>query len=162
MLLAPLAIGWLASGSCSLSACYEECDPCYQACKCSNLCQNLVAGESGLSIVAHTSRIVESSRARFVRQFEVLVGPTLELTTETSSARLVDFARRVLDVNVILFTAEREPRWSLAAVHAFRDSTAIAFELQSPASRRSNSVTLVFDATGRLLELTHVVDRTLP
>jgi len=162
VILAPLAVGWLAGGSCTLAACYEECDPCYQSCKCSSVCQNLVAGENGLTIVAHTSRIVESSRARFVRQFQVLVGPTLELVTETDTTRLVDFAGRVLDVNAILFTAEREPRWSLAAVHAFRDSTAVSFELGSDTPRRSNSVTLSFDATGRLLELTHVVDHSLP
>ncbi len=160
MILAPFAVGWLAGGSCTIAACYEECDPCYQACKCSHLCQNLVAGESGLTIVAHRACIVESSDARFVRQFQVAVGPTLEFVAESESTRFVDFARRVLEVNASLFTAEREPRWSFAAVHAFRDSTAISFELLSSTPARSNSVTLSFDAKGRLLEAAHVVDHS--
>lgn len=159
MLVAPLAIGWLASGSCTVAACYEECDPCYQLCNCSNLCQNLVAGENGLAIVEATTRIVETSRDRFVRQIQVVVGPTLEFALESDSTRLADFARRVLATNSDLFTAERAPKWSLIAEHTFRDSTAVAFELETSAPGNSNSVTLSFDEKGRLLEVTHAVDR---
>lgn len=152
--------GWLSSGSCTVAACYEDCDPCFQACKCSNVCQHPVLAGSGLDIVEHTSRIVESSRGRFVREIQVVVGPTLEFAEEQDSMRVADFARRVLDANADLFTSERAPKWALVGIHAFRDSIAVAFELEPPTPRGSNSVTLSFDAHGRLLEVAHVVDRT--
>ncbi|MCY2959705.1 MAG: hypothetical protein NTY35_06025 [Planctomycetota bacterium] len=170
VVLAPLACGWLASGSCSVSACYEECDPCFQACKCSGVCQNPVAGEQGLRIVAHESRILAAEDDRFVRVLDVVVGPSLEFASgnersdrdrSVDLARLAEFAREILVVNAEVFTSVRDPDWRLDAVHAFSACSVAQFHLEPGRStaRRANSVSLLFDAHGRLLEATHVVDR---
>lgn len=161
--LVPLAAGWLAGGSCSVSACYEECDPCFQVCKCTRVCQNPVAGEQGLRIVAHEARVLERTGAGFVRVLDVAVGPALAWSAgdePADPARLAEFARRVLDVNAGLFTAAPDPVWTLEALHAFPGRTVVQFALEPGrfAPRRANSVSLLFDAEGRLLEATHVVD----
>lgn len=165
-LLAPLVAGWLAGGSCVVAGCYEDCDPCFQACKCHTVCQNPVVGESGLRIVAHDSRVLRGTGDRFVRVLDVAVGPALVLSTgadptaRVDPARVAEFARRVLDVNADLFTAVPEPIWLLDAVHEFADGVVVQFALDPDgvARTRANSVSLLFDAHGRLREATHVVD----
>lgn len=165
--LATIALaGWLASGSCTVAACYEECDPCFQACKCSSICHNLVAGEQGLRIVAHESRVLVADDEQFARSLGVVVGPSLEFASgadpkPVDPRRLADFARRILDVNAALFTSQREPVWTLVDAQAFPEQSVLHFALEpeSFAPRRANSVSLLFDARGRLLEATHVVDR---
>lgn len=157
-ILAPLAVGWLAGGSCSVAGCYEDCDPCFQHCQCKEICRNPLVGEGGLRVVEHETRVLRDDRAEHARVLDVRVGPSLEFTPgSVNPARIADFARAVLEVNAGLFTAQRDPAWRLDAVHVLPDRTAVQFALES--SRRANSVTLLFDARGRLLEATHVVDR---
>jgi hypothetical protein len=160
--LAPLAgVGWLAGGSCVVAACYEECDPCFQACKCHKVCQNPVAGEPGLRIAAYDARVLPDSGGRFVRVVRVAVGPSLEFVPDADPDRLPDFARRILDVNSDLFTSRRDPVWHLDAVQSFPECSVLQFALvpERCAAPSSNSVSLLFDARGRLLEADHVVDR---
>lgn len=162
----PLGAGWLSSGSCTVAACYEDCDPCFQACKCTRVCENPVAGEQGLRIVAHEPRVLERTGGRFVRVLDVVVGPALaplhadEGPEAAEPARLAEFARSVLDVNADLFTAVAAPLWRLEAVESFPDRTAVLFALEPGhfEARRANTVSLYFDAHGRLLEAAHVVE----
>jgi len=160
--VATLALaGWLASGSCTVAACYEECDPCFQACKCSSICQNPVAGEQGLRILAHESRVLAADDDRFVRSLAIAVGPSLEFAPDADREQLVEFALRVLDVNAELFTARRDTVWTLVDAQSFPERSVLHFALEPErvAPRRANSVSLLFDTRGRLLEATHVVDR---
>jgi hypothetical protein len=162
-ILAASAAGWLASGSCVVAGCYEDCDPCFQACKCRTVCQHPVVGEHGLVIVEHTSRVL-ADEARFVRLIDVVIGPSLEFAPAVrneGATGIADFARGVLDVNAELFTAERDPAWTLAAVETFPAHTTVQFA-HDPGpygSRSANSVTFLFDGVGRLLEVTQVVER---
>ena len=66
----------------------------------------------------------------------------------------------VLDVNADLFTAVAAPLWRLEAVESFPDRTAVLFALEPGhfEARRANTVSLYFDAHGRLLEAAHVVE----
>lgn len=163
----PLGAGWLASGSCVAVACYEDCDPCFQQCKCSNNCPSQLGGEQGLRIGAHESSVVVQDEQGFVRVLDVLDGPVVGLSDggglgpAPAPSRVAAFARRVLDVNAEFFTAQRAPDWRLDAVHAFDAGTVVQFHLEPGAcdAPRANSVTLHFDANGRLVEATHAVDR---
>ncbi len=154
-------VGWLASGSCVVAACYEECDPCFQACKCHKVCQNPVAGEAGLRIAVHEARVLADDGGRYVRIVRVAVGPSLEFVPDADRDRLADFARRILDVNADLFTSRRDPVWRLDAAQSFPECSVLQFALvpERGDAQRSNSVSLLFDARGRLLEAHHVVDR---
>lgn len=164
-LLAAVGVGLLASGSCVVAGCYEDCDPCFQACKCSSTCQNPLVGENGHAIVEHTTRIALNDAAGFVRTLEVQVGPSLEFVDADQAhgtEEIAQFARQILHVNGALFSAEPDPKWDLAAVHAFPTHTAVQFAHDAGpyGLRRANSVTLLFDDVGRLLEVTQVVDRS--
>lgn len=146
-----------------VAGCYEDCDPCFQACQCRTVCQHPVVGENGLVIVEHTSRVLQDD-ARFVRHIGVVIGPSLEFAPEVRTAGatgIANFARGVLDVNAELFSAERDPAWNLAAVESFPAHTTVQFvhEPGPYGSRRANSVTFLFDGVGRLLEVTQVVER---
>lgn len=154
-------VGWLVSGSCVVAACYEECDPCFQVCKCHTVCQNPVAGGTGLRIAAFDARVLADDSGRFVRVVRVAVGPSLEFVPDAEPDRLGEFARRILDVNADLFTSRRDPVWRLDVVHAFPENRVLQFALvpERGAAPRANTVSLLFDARGRLLEADHVVER---
>jgi hypothetical protein len=156
-LAAPFAAGWLASGSCTISACYEDCDPCWQDCRCSSHCHG-VAG-SAPRIGAHRARVAQSDAGGFVREIEVLAGPVLPPDPDGGAPRLAEFALEILRANADLFTAEPAPRWRIEAVHDLRGGSGVQLELESGrhAPARSNSVTLWFDEQGRLLATTQVV-----
>ncbi len=171
-LLTAVGVGWLASGSCVVAGCYEDCDPCFQACQCTSTCQNPLVGEGGHAIVVHTARISTNEGGSFVRTLEIQVGPSLEFVADEhapgtahiapGTAHIAQFARQVLLVNSALFSAEPDPKWDLDAVHAFPTHTAVQFvhDAGPYGLRRANSVTLLFDDAGRLLEVTQVVDRS--
>lgn len=160
--LAPLGAGWLASGSCVAVGCYEDCDPCFQQCKCSHTCQNHLGGEQALRFGAHESRVVEQDEHGYLRVLDVADGPVVGLADGAGHgpardpARVAAFARRVLDVNADVFTAQPAPDWRLDAVHAFDAGTVVQFHLD--AAPRASSVSLHFDAQGRLVEATHAVE----
>jgi hypothetical protein len=157
-LAAPLLVGWLGSGSCTISACYEECDPCFSACKCTSTCHAHLHAGTGPRIQSCCSRIAESSATRFVRELEVLDGPRTPSDPEMPEARLVEFARAVLAANAEFFSAQPAPRWTLEAVEVLDRARGLTFSLDDDA-RRANSVTLWFDVHGRLLATTQIVER---
>lgn len=163
----PLLAGWLASGSCTVVACYEECDPCFQNCKCSSNCQNPLAGEGGFRIVAADARVAADGEGRTWRTFSAIVGPELRCAEPEpcDEQRVADFARRVLDVNASLFTAVREPVWLLDAVTPLGAGVAVQFHLAPAhlgaggAKVHVHSLTLLLDPRGRLVEIDQVLDR---
>jgi len=164
----PLLAGWLASGSCTLAACYEECDPCFQACKCSSNCQNPLAGEGGFRIAEAETRVAVDGEGRTWRTYRAIVGPELrcdEPAEACDEQRVAEFAWRVLAVNAPLFTAVREPVWLLDAVTPLGVGVAVQFHL-APARKDSDgakapvhSLTLLLDPRGRLVEIDQVLDR---
>ncbi len=169
VIVTALGAGWLASGSCSVAGCYEDCDPCYQQCQCKTVCHNPAAGQHGLTIVARATRSALDRDGRFVRVFDVALGPAIELAADgldsargarPASDRIAAFALRLLDANAGLFAAAAASAWDLAAVHAFPTRTAVQFERRvRPYERaRANSVTFLFDDFGRLLEVAQVVE----
>jgi hypothetical protein len=158
----PLLAGWLASGSCTVVACYEECDPCFQNCKCSSICQNPLAGEGGFRIAEYEARVEADGPGRTLRTFQAIVGPELpclDTTEPCDEARVAAFARHVLDVNASLFTSEREPVWILDAVTPLGGGVAAQFQLAAARSGPVHSVTLLLDPRGRLVEIDQVLDR---
>jgi hypothetical protein len=160
---APLLAGWLASGSCTVVACYEECDPCFQACKCSSNCQNPLAGEGGFRIAEYEARVVADGPGRTLRTFLAIVGPELPCAggpDPCDEASVAAFSRHVLDVNATLFTAERDPVWLLDAVTPLGAGVAAHFQLASArVGAPVHSITLLLDPRGRLVEIDQVLDR---
>lgn len=166
----PLLAGWLASGSCTLVACKENCDPCYQACNCSSNCHNPLAGEGGFRIVASDARIAADGEGRTWRTFGAIVGPELQCAGTAEGCdeqRVAEFALGVLDANAPLFTALREPVWILDAVTPLGAGVAVQFHLAPArvvaggASAPAHSLTLCLDPRGRLVQIDQVLDRGL-
>jgi hypothetical protein len=159
----PLLAGWLASGSCTVVACYEECDPCFQQCKCSSNCQNHLAGEGGFRIVASDARVATDGEGRTLRTFSAIVGPELSGADDGCDAeRVAAFARTVLEVNAARFTARRAATWQLDAVQPVAGGAAATFHLvpgRLDAPARANSITLFLDPRGRLVQIDQVFDR---
>jgi len=159
----PLLAGWLASGSCVYVGCYEDCDPCFQNCKCSTICQNPLAGEGGFRIAEYESLVAADGPGRTLRTFRAIVGPELPCvgTTEAcDDASVAQFTRHVLDVNASLFTAEREPAWILDAITPLGAGVAVQYQLATARPGAPvHSLTLLLDPRGRLVEIDQVLDR---
>lgn len=114
----PIALlaGFLASGSCYVSYCAEDCDPCFQDCKCKTVCSATAPGVAdGLRI--HAARIaIEGRRTIVDGVFGLRAAPGTDL---------VRHARAVLQANQDLPGMPREQEWELLAADRLRDGAAV-------------------------------------
>lgn len=130
------AAGLLASGSCYVSYCAEDCDPCFQDCKCKTVCTATAPGApDGLRI--HAVRIAFDGRSTTVDGiFGLRAAPGTDL---------VRHARAVLAANADLPGMPRaEGEWELLAIDRVRDGAVL--HLQSGA----RVATLLYAADGGL------------
>jgi hypothetical protein len=180
-LLASCAAGWLASGTCTVVACYEDCDPCFQQCKCSGQCpefaQHAGGSDEPYRIAAFESRVQPDGDGRTLRIFSAIIGPSLALARGPAAAgadagdaerreELARFAARVLAVNRELFPTQPGARWVLDGVDLFASAGVVGFHQGSPTSAsddprpvHSNGLQLLFDRRGSLVEVDQVFER---
>lgn len=111
------AAGFLASGSCYIAYCTEDCDPCFQDCKCKTVCSAMAPGApDGLRLRA--ARIgFDGSRTTVDGIFGLRAAPGTDL---------VRHARAVLAANADLPGMPRaEGEWELLAIDHARDGAVL-------------------------------------
>jgi hypothetical protein len=120
--LAALAIGWLCGGSCYISYCDEDCDPCLQSCKCKTQC-NLVAPDAPDGLRVHAARaLADEQHGRWA--WHGVFG----LRAPRGTA-LADHARAVLLANADLPGMPEQPaEWTLIAEDAHPRGAVLHFE----------------------------------
>jgi hypothetical protein len=155
----PLLAGWLASGSCIYVGCYEDCDPCYQECVCKKTCEHALAAESAYGIATAEARVERDSAGRSVRTLSGIVGPSLELVRGPGphdAAEVARFARAVLEVNAERVPCRAGSEWALEALERFEAAWVAHYRAVPRWGARlevSNTVSMLFDGDGRLVEL---------
>lgn len=127
-LVAAAAVGFLASGSCSLVYCSEDCDPCWQQCKCKTICSSAVpAGSSSAhALLVHAARTHTLVSARGLEvTYDGILGLPVQVRTDLEA-----HARAVLEANSALpgMPTDPEAAWQLLAVDRTRRAAVLHFQ----------------------------------
>lgn len=157
-LAAALALGWLASGTCHISYCSDDCDPCIEECHC----HKSTCHRTGLSwAFVHTLARYERGDERnpdgsLHRTFGAIRGLSTARaggSAAPSSAEAAFFARNVLAANRALFGRPAEAFTLLDAL-ACESGILVRYQ-RDEAGQATDLVTFLFDPRGNLLEIAH-------
>lgn len=157
-LAAALAIGWLGGGTCHISYCDEDCDPCVQKCRCrTSVCYQSAAAYQATHALVVFDRRDEASRDGAVQSvFTDIVGLSVQRAGGPAAPGIEDvvrFARGVLLVNEALF---RRSAAELMLLHTERcESGTLAQFQREHEGRATDLVTFLFDPRGNLAEIVH-------
>lgn len=152
---AVLALGLFSGGTCQVSYCSDDCDPCIDVCKCHHTCSHGLASDP-VELFALTRYVLVVGTlddGSWSRSYRSIVGPSVERAfgPQADSRRVVElFARNVVQANARLFGAQEH--WSLIDVERSDAGVLVRFER---ADGGASTLTLLLDARGRLLEIEH-------
>jgi hypothetical protein len=157
-LCAALAAGLLTSGTCSISACNDNnCDPCTTQCVCSQVCHQTPAFIETHKLVVFDYLEHHEASGAWVRTFAHVAGLSTQAaygTLHPNAAVYEQFSRGILEVNAELFVSHPHG-WNLIALDIL-DAVAIVQLARDPAEV-ANSVSLLFDRNGLLIEVQQVI-----
>jgi hypothetical protein len=161
LLVALLAVGWLGGGSCTVAACYEDCDPCLSQCKCSNHCKQTQATfQAGHALIEFLVIEHPSDGKRAQRTFTEIAGLSVERAggpAWPADEFVVRFARGVLAVNPHhLALRDAPPAFELDSVLRYETATVLQFH-QAGLGTRENLITFLLDPRGNLVEIDQAV-----
>ncbi|MDZ4773696.1 MAG: hypothetical protein SGI72_11250 [Planctomycetota bacterium] len=157
-LVVAASVGWLSAGSCQVSYCDEDCDPCFQQCRC----KTSVCYQSSASfLVAHTlvafDRTDEmNSAGELHRVFSDIAGLSAQRAGAPSNpdgAAIIAFARGVLAVNAALF-GRAANEFELLHTERMETGCFVQFE-RAEGAHATDLVTFYFDPRGNLVEIAH-------
>ncbi|MBL8859627.1 MAG: hypothetical protein JNL28_14055 [Planctomycetes bacterium] len=159
-LVTALAFGWLSSGSCQVSYCSEDCDPCVVQCRCrTSACYY----SSSTLQALHTLKLYERSEGyaaegELHQSFSDIRGLSVQLVGGPPAPEVADcvrFARGVLSVNAALFARPGAAgEFDLVQAHASDTGALVQFQRERD-GRATDLVTLFFDPRGSLLQIDH-------
>jgi hypothetical protein len=127
--IAAAAVGFLSSGSCSLVYCSEDCDPCWQQCKCKTICSSAVPAGSGSAqalLVVHAARTTTTVTVRGLEvTYDGILGLPVQARTDLEA-----HARAVLSANIGLLGMPADPgaSWELLAVDRSARAAVLHFQ----------------------------------
>lgn len=157
-LAAALALGWLTGGSCHVSYCDEDCDPCLQRCRChTSICyQRSASWAATHALVLYERSDVRTTEGDLQRRFGDIRGLSVRLAGGPSPADPSDsvrFCRDVLLANEVLF-GRAAGAFVLLDVLSDGTGTLVRFE-RDEAGLATDLVTFLLDPRGNLVEITH-------
>jgi hypothetical protein len=157
-LVAAVAIGWLSSGSCFVSYCSEDCDPCLQQCKCkSSVCHQSGAAFQATHALVTFERADEAGKdGALQRVFSDIAGLSVQRAggpAVPAAEDVVRFARGVLLVNAALFRRDAA-EFTLLQAERCESGTLAQFQREH-GGRATDLVTFFFDARGNLQQIVH-------
>lgn len=160
-LVALLAVGWLGGGSCTVAACYEDCDPCLSQCKCSNHCKLTQASFQATHALTDFLVIEHRSEGELAqRTFTEIVGLSVERAggpAWPADEFVVRFVRGVLAVNPHhLALRDTPPAFELDIVLRYETAVVLQFH-QTGSPARENLITFLFDPRGNLVEIDQAI-----
>jgi hypothetical protein len=157
-LVTTLSIGWLSSGSCHVSYCDEDCDPCIQQCRChTSICYQSSAAWLAVRTLTRYELVetpgVAGDRQRVFSDIQGLSvqragGPPVPAAND-----VVAFARDVLIANPAHFGRDASA-FALLDVVACESGNLVRFQ-RSREGRATDLVTFLFDPRGGLAEIAH-------
>lgn len=153
--LCSVAIGLLSSSSCTVHYCYEDCDPCFQSCRCTRNCARSLApdfeGAHRLErFVLALERHEDGSTTRlltgiFGLSLDRALGPR-----EHDARDLELFTRNVVAANPRLLGVPSH--WELAAIERVNGGIAVTW---AGAGGGAEALVFLLDRAGNLLEIAH-------
>ena len=153
-------VSFLSGGSCTVSYCSEDCDPCVQQCQCRRVCNHplSVDFETAHKLAAYRLSVAVEPSGGQVRTFSEIVGLSLALAygpRENADQDFVRFARGVIQVNPVLGEAKGAAgggRWTPEPVEIFEACVVVPFQREGSEDR----LTFLFDRRGNLVEIDEV------
>ncbi len=152
---AVLALGLFSGGTCQVSYCSDDCDPCIDVCKCHRTCPHALSSDPAELFGLSRCVLVFETGAdgSWSRSYRSIVGPSIERAfgRRADSRRVVElFARNVIEANARYFGAQEH--WSLVDVERSDAGVLVVFERSDGAQ---STLSMLLDARGRLLEIEH-------
>ena len=163
VLLAVLLVLVFSSGTCVVVYCSEDCDPCVvDTCKCHTCSHHPPDFDASHRLAGFELSLAVDLDGRVTRIYSGILGLSLDRALGARAhdeAELVRFARDVLAVNADRFGPRAGAAWVLDGVERIERSTVATFheasvETVDPAA---STATLLFDASGNLLEIDHAL-----
>lgn len=159
MAIALVVIGaavWLGGGSCQVSYCSENCDPCLQQCVCNTVCQHTHATFEATHALTQFTLVEHSADGSTQRTFSEILGLSVERAGGApwpEDDDVVRFARGVAAVNPAQL-ARRGASMQFELDSVLRYETAIVVQMhQALEPGRENQLSLLFDPRGDLIEI---------
>ena len=158
-----LLVAGLSGGSCQISYCSEDCDPCVAQCKCRTTCHHGLAYDFETVHRLSTFRLAESIDSGGLRSRTIsdIVGLSLELAGRPADPSLrspgdfTGFARAVIEVNPGLL-APRGESWTPEPAQVFQTALVVPFRGGSTEDGLGESLDFLFDRRGNLVEIHQV------
>lgn len=148
-----LALVLFGGGTCQVSYCSEDCDPCVRQCACHRHCaQGLAADFDGAHrLDRFVVQVERGDDGTWSRHYAAIVGLSIDraLGAHAHDAREIElFARNVIAANEDRFGAE--DAWTLAAIERAGEGVVATF-----AHAKDDTAALAFllDRAGNLLEI---------
>jgi hypothetical protein len=156
------AATWLGGGSCAVSYCSEDCDPCLSShCKCNTVCQHSHATFEATHALEHFE-IAEHTgeHGATQRTFSQILGLSVERAggpAWPADDDIVRFTRGVIDVNPTQL-ARRDASLAFELDSVSRYETAVVVQMhQVAAPDHENQLSFLFDPRGNLIEVDQVL-----
>jgi hypothetical protein len=153
-----LLVAGLCGGSCQVSYCSEDCDPCVQQCRCHSSCQHGLGYDFESARRLGTYRLTDSvfEKGRRTRTYAEIAGLSLDLAYGPRSHApdaYARFASEVLEVNTTIL---RPPAgaWVPGTPQVFESVLIVPFRDEEGTA----SLEMLFDRRGNLVELQQVFD----
>lgn len=162
---AVLLVGWLGSGSCFVSYCSEDCDPCLQQCRCSHTNCSQTSTSFKATHALTDFEVVDRSLdvARLHRTFIDVVGLSVQRAggpAVPEASDIVRFAQGVLAVNsALLARSDCRPAFEFDSVHGYETGWVVQFHQDplDPERAAANAQSFLFDVRGNLVEIDQTI-----
>ena len=154
---------WLGGGSCQVSYCKEDCDPCLHQCVCNTVCEHTHASFQ-LTHALREFLLTEHSASDDMTQrtFSELIGLSVEGSHGPAwpgDGDLVTFARGVLAVNPAYLARRDSPlQFDLDSVSRYETATVVQMH-QATEGGHENQISFLFDPRGNLIEIDQTIAR---
>ena len=168
-LVGVFSIALFNGGSCVVSYCSEDCNPCVTTCQC-HTCHQNVAADWDSSHRMRVFRLHEEATSELAgrterhQTFAWIGGLTLERAlgrTSFDDADLRQFSEGVIGVNrELLDLAPETGSWTFARIEHFEVGALVHFDELDPAgARAAGSLEFLFDPHGGLSEIDRILVR---
>jgi len=162
-LAALCAMGWLGGGSCHVSYCSEDCDPCFEHCACNTICSHSHATFQATHALTDYFLVEHPvSNGMVQRTFTEIAGLSIERAGGPAwpgDEHVLAFTRGLLAVNPS-HLARRDAPVEFVLDSLFRYETAIVAQFhQDVPPGRENLVTFLLDPRGNLIEIDQALAR---
>ncbi len=148
VLAAFLIVAGLCGSTCAVAVCVEDCDPCFNQCKCHTTCHHgLLDTGTAHKLTGYILSVFDDSQGGVVRTISEIVGLSLDLADGPrahSPADFERFAEGVIEFNGLVLQA-RGRTWEPGAV-------VVPFASTGGEAR----LTFLFDRRGNLIEIDEV------